>query len=96
MTPPEAMTEEKIKQRFAQRRGRMEQTIAHDRKEAEKYARDFARYQKFQADKLAEIMARAEKQRETMLNRIDIQETQALEKFNQQKNAKTSTEPTQY
>lgn len=81
MTPPEPMTEEKIKQRFAKRKARVEEAVARDRKQAEKYAKDFARFQKHQADQLAKIMAQAEKQREAMINRITKREQQVLENF---------------
>ena len=81
MTPPEPMTAEKIKQRFAKRKARIAETIAHDRKQAERYAKDFARFQKHQADQLAKIMARAEKNREALLTRINKREQQVLENF---------------
>ncbi|MBT3203608.1 MAG: hypothetical protein HOM14_01730 [Gammaproteobacteria bacterium] len=90
MTPPEPMTEDKIKARFAKRKAQVEKTVAHDRKHAEKYAKDFARFQKHQADQLAKIMARAEKQREAMLNRIDKREQRVLENF-RKRNAANNT-----
>ena len=83
MTPPEPMTEEKIKARFAKRKAHVEEIVAQDRKHAEKYAKDFARFQKHQADQLAKIMSRAEKQRAAMLGRIDKREQRVLENFRQ-------------
>ena len=94
MTPPEPITEEKIKKRFAKHRARVEETIAFDRKQAEKYAKDFARYQKHQADQLAKIMARAEKQREQLLNRVNQYEQRALENF-RNRNASSNLKPQQ-
>lgn len=90
MTPPEPMTEEKIKQHFAKRIARINETIALDRKRAEKYAKDFARYQKHQADQLAKIMAKAENQRERLLNRIKKHEQKALENFRKRNAAKNA------
>lgn len=81
MTPPEPITEEMIKKRFSKIRKHVEETTSRDRKQAEKYARDFARFQQYQADQLAKIMARAEKQREKLLNRVNEREQQALENF---------------
>ncbi len=95
MTPPEPMTAEKIKKHFAKHKARIEETIARDRKQAEKYAKDFSRYQKHQADQLAKIMAKAEKQREAMLNRLGKREQRALENF-QKRNTARQTEPKQY
>ena len=88
MTPPEPMTEEKIKQRFEKRKARIAETIAHDRKQAEKYAKDFARFQKHQSDQLAKIMARAEKNREALLTRINKREQQVLENFRKREAAR--------
>lgn len=87
MAPPEStMTQESIKKHFAKRKAMMTESVERDRKDAEKYAQDFARMQKFQADRLAKMMANAEKQREAMLKRIDAQEKHMLEKFNKQQN----------
>lgn len=88
MTPPDSkMTEEKIRQHFAKRKEQMTESMERDRKDAENYARDFARMQKFQSDRLAKIMANAEKQREEMLKRLDAQEKHMLENFNKQQEA---------
>jgi len=84
MAPPEPMTEDKIKQRFAKRLADLNESLDRDRKQAEKYAKDFARLQKFQADRLAEIMAQAEKRREAMVERLKQREQQVLEQFRQQ------------
>lgn len=81
MTPPDPMTEEKIKQRFAKRKSVMNKVLEKDRKAAEKYAQEFSRFQKHQSDSLAQLMARAEKRREQMLQRLDEQEQQVLENF---------------
>ena len=83
LVPPEPLTEVKIKQRFANQRETLQKAIAQDRKRAEQYARDFARYQKYQAEQLANIMAAAEKQRELMLKRLDQREQRVLENFRQ-------------
>lgn len=88
MAPPEPMTEEKIKQRFAKQKADLEANLERDRKAAERYAKDFARLQKFQADRLAEIMAKAEERRVEMLQRLEQQEKQVLEQFRQQQTPK--------
>ena len=84
MTPPEPMTEEKIRQRYAKIKENILKSNEQDRKEAEKYARDFAKYQKYQAEQLRKIMAQAEQQRSNMLTKIAQQEQRALERFRQQ------------
>ncbi len=95
MTPPEPITEEMIKKRFAKQKARVEKAVAFDRKQAEKYAKDFARYQKYQADQLAKIMAKAEKQRQKMIDRVDEQEKRALENFKKRTESR-KLEPQQY
>lgn len=84
MAPPEPMTEEKIKQRFARQKADLQASIERDRKAAEKYASDFARLQKYQADRLAEMMARAEERREQMMQRLQQREDQVLQQFREQ------------
>jgi uncharacterized membrane-anchored protein YhcB (DUF1043 family) len=81
------MTEAKIKERFAKRKAAMTEMMERDRKAAEKYAQDYARLQKHQADTLAEIMANAEKRREDMLKRIDDMEKKVLQRFQESKAA---------
>lgn len=93
MAPPEPMTEEKIKARFAKRKAALNEVMDRDRKAAEKYAQDFARLQKYQADRLAEIMSKAEKQREARLKRLDEQEQKMLERFRQSQSAKAAKTP---
>ena len=91
LTPPEPMTIDKIKSRFAQRKTMLTESLERDRKSAEKYARDFAKYQKHQADMLAEIMAKAEQRRNDMLVGLENQEKDALvqfEEYQQQKSVK--------
>ena len=83
MLPPEPVTEDAIKQRFADQRARLTEEIERDRKAAEEYAKDFARMQKFRAEQLAEMMGRAEKRREAMLQRLDEREQAVLERFRQ-------------
>ncbi len=78
LSPPEPMTEEKIKERFAAQKARITESIERDREAAKKYAEDFARMQKHQADRLAELMDKAEKRRGEILTRIDEQEQRAL------------------
>ena len=89
MTPPEPLTEEKIRQRFARQKANLQESLERDRKAAEKYASDFARMQKYQADRLAEIMADAEKRREMMLQRLEQREQELLEQFRQQQAPET-------
>jgi hypothetical protein len=93
MAPPQPLTEEIIKQRFAKRKAALEENLDRDRKAAEKYAQDFARYQKYQADRLAEIMAEAEKRREAMLQRLEQHEQQMLEDFRSQQQQPDATTP---
>ncbi len=83
LVPPEKLTDQKIKQRFANQRDLLQKAIEQDRKRAEQYARDFARYQKYQAEQLASMMSAAEKQRELMLKRLDQREQRVLENFRQ-------------
>ncbi len=83
MVPPEPLTIEKIKQRFTEKREKLKKMIEQDRKRAEQYARDFDRYQKYQALQLAKIMAQAEQQRERMLDRLAEREQQVLKSFKQ-------------
>ncbi len=87
MAPPEPMTEEKIKQRFAKQKEDLQANLDRDRKAAEKYAADFARFQKYQADRLTEIMARAEERRGQMLQRLEEQEKRVLLQFREQQAA---------
>lgn len=91
MTPPEPMTEEKIKQRFAMRKAKMTEMIERDRKSAKEYAEDFERYQQHRSEQLKEMMSRAEQRREQMLKRLDEQEQHALERFRQRQQAGKAT-----
>jgi len=95
MTPPEPMTEERIRQRYAKIKENIQKSNEQDRKEAEKYAQDFSKYQKYQAEQLRKIMAQAEQQRSNMLTKIAQQEQRALERFRQQQKPQT-IEPAQY
>lgn len=83
MVPPEPLTEELIKQRFAKQKETLQKAIDRDRKQAEQYARDFARYQKFQAEQLAKMMEQAEKHREQLIKRLEQREQHMLETFRQ-------------
>ncbi len=85
LAPPEPLTEAKIRQRFAEQREILQKAIEQDRKRAQKYARDFARYQKYQAQQLADIMAQAEQHRQQMLKRLDQREQRVLQNFRQHK-----------
>jgi hypothetical protein len=87
MLPPEPPTEEAIKQRFAQQRARLGETLERDRKAAEQYAKDFDRMQKYQAGRLADLMARAEKRREAVMQRLDEHEQSMLERFRKMRSA---------
>ena len=81
MIPPEPMSAGKIMSRFAKRKTLLSESLDRDRQSAEKYARDFAKYQKHQAEMLAEIMSKAEKRRQQMLQRLDLDEKHALAQF---------------
>ena len=83
MLPPEPVTEDAIKQRFAEQRAHLTEELDRDRKAAEEYAKDFARMQKYRAEQLAEMMARAEQRREAMLQRLDEHEQAILQRFRQ-------------
>ena len=86
MTPPDPLTEQTIKQHFTKMKERAEKINAQDRKQAEKYAHDFARYQKFQAEQLKKMMDRAEQQRARILARIEEREQRMLEHFRELQN----------
>jgi hypothetical protein len=90
IAPPEPMTEEKIKQRFAKQKEDLQANLDRDRKAAEKYAADFARFQKYQADRLTEIMARAEERRGQMLQRLEEREKRVLLQFREQQAAENA------
>ena len=81
MVPPEPMTAEKIKDRFAKRKAMLTESLERDRKSAEKYAQNFARYQKHQAETLASIMKKAEERRQQTLENLEQQEKHALAKY---------------
>ena len=83
MLPPEPVTEEAIKKRFAEQRAHLTEELERDRKAAEEYAKDFARMQKYRAEQLAEMMARAEKRREAVVQRLNEREQAILERFRQ-------------
>ena len=93
MIPPEPMTVEKIKSRFAKRKSLLSESMDRDRKSAEKYARDFAKYQKHQAETLAEIMSQAEKRRQQMLQQLELDEQHALSQFEQFQQHAENTPP---
>ena len=84
MTPPEPVTEETIKSRFSQRKEQLKKFMEQDRKAAVKYAQDFSKYQKQQADNLVKLMAMAEKRRTAILKQLEEQEQIVLERFRQQ------------
>ena len=83
MVPPEPISEEVIRERFAKRREQLVEMLTEDRQAAERYAQDFARYQKQQADSLSKIMARAEERRKAILKHLEEREAQVLERFRQ-------------
>ncbi len=94
MVPPEPMTEQRIQQQFAAQREQLKDMIERDRDAATRYAQDFAKYQKQQADALKDLMARAEKRREAMLQHLDTREQQVLERFRQYQQARqAASEP---
>ena len=78
------LSEDKIKERFAAERERLQKTLENDRKAAEDYAKDFDRMQKFQAEQLAKMMAEAEKRREAMMNMLNEREQAMLARFKQE------------
>ncbi len=84
LVPPEPLTEEQIRKRFEERKQFISEMMERDRKAAEQYAKDFARYQKYQSEQLAEIMKRAEAHRQAVLERIDRELEQALKRFKAQ------------
>ncbi len=81
MTPPEPMTIEKIKQQFSLHRKNLLKAIEEDKKAADKYARDFARYQEHQAKLLKTILDNASKQRLLAIQRLNQREEQAMAHF---------------
>lgn len=92
---PEPLTEQKIKQQFAQRKAQLSKALDKDRQAAEQYAKDFARYQKHQASNLVQLMAKAEKQRVKILEDLDAQEQRVLQQFQQrQTEAEINSTPT--
>ena len=90
MVPPEPLTEEQIRERFASQRAQLKEMIERDREAATRYAQDFAKYQKQQSDMLARMMSRAEKKREAMLKALDSSEQMVLERFRQYQQAEES------
>ena len=91
MLPPDPITEADIQERFAKRREHINEMLERDRQAATRYAQDYARYQKAQSDRLAEMMARAEERRKSVLKRLEEQEQRALEYF-RQRNAPAETQ----
>jgi len=91
MLPPEPLTEEQIRQRFEERKKFITEMMERDRKAAEKYAQDFARYQKYQSEQLAEIMKRAEARRKAVLERLDRELEQALQRFKERKQSQQAS-----
>jgi len=81
MTPPEPMTAEKITQQFSLHRKNLHKAIEEDKKAADKYARDFARYQQHQAKLLKTILDNASKQRLLAIQRLNQREEQAMAHF---------------
>ncbi|MBL7003467.1 MAG: hypothetical protein ISR69_05525 [Gammaproteobacteria bacterium] len=81
MAPPKPMTEEALKQRLTLQIQRTKKVMAADKKRSAKYAEDFARYQKHQADTLAKMMAKADAQRMKVLNRMEEQQKQIIASF---------------
>lgn len=92
IAPPAPMTADKIKEMFAKRREKMSEMLEMDRNAAQKYAEDFARLQKYEADYLDKIMERAEKRRQQMLERLDTSEKVALERFEERQKAEKGPE----
>lgn len=94
MVPPQPMTEDTIKAHFAKQREHIIAANERARKAAQKYAEDFARYQKMQSDRLVDLMARAEKRREDVLKRLQHSEQRALDSFRaRQKDMNTQDKP---
>ena len=93
MVPREPITEDRIKKRFADRKEKLKKLLDQDRKAAVKYAQDFSKYQKQQADNLVKLMAKAEQRRTAIFKRLEAQEKRVLEQFRQQQQG--GTEQTQ-
>lgn len=91
---PEPLTEQKIKQQFAQRKAKLSEALDKDRQAADQYAKDFARYQKHQANSLIQLMAKAEKQRVKVLEDLDAQEQRVLQQFQQRQTEAESSNST--
>lgn len=75
------LTEEIIKKRFGHQLAITKRQMAVDKKQAEVYAANFARYQKAQAEALKQMMAQSEKQRQMIIKRLEIQQQILLEQF---------------
>jgi len=73
------MTEKKINERFAIQKANLQKIIDNDKKAAAKYAEDFAKYQKSQADQLKKMMTDADKQRAKTMENLELQHQMALQ-----------------
>lgn len=81
MKPASQVTEETIKQRFAEQKEILQKQLDKDRAAADEYAKNFAEYQKLRADQLAQIMKRAEISRQAVMIQLEEAEKNALAKF---------------
>jgi len=78
---PKPMTEDVLKKRFDIQLKITKQQMAFDKRQADAYAANFARYQKQQADDLHKMMAQAEKQRQFTIKRLESQQQYFLTQF---------------
>lgn len=78
---PKPMTEEVLKKRLERQLAMTQRRMAFDKKQADVYAINFEKYQKAQADALKQMMAQAEKQRQTMVKRLEMQQKHMLDSF---------------
>ncbi len=78
---PQPMTEEILKQRLDMQLSMTKRQMAIDKKLANAYAANFARFQKQQAAALQQMMKQAEKQREYTLKRLEMQQQLILDSF---------------
>ncbi len=96
MTPAEPLSEETIKQYYAERRARMEERLKRDREAASSYSTDFEKLQQHENETLKKMMDRAEQRGAAMLKRLQEQEQRSLERYKKyQETAAKSEKPAQ-
>jgi len=78
---PKPITEDILKQRLNAQLMFTKQQLAFDKKQADLYAANFAKYQKQQASALKKIMDTAEQQRQYTINVLEIQQHRIIQQF---------------